>query len=124
MSDNETGRYTSDTDWYTRSYECDPDDWSLDDPRHGFNVPDSIRRGGAINPQEREEIGENGVSLRSHSVYFECEDCGEIRRFATDSFVTQHWCHTCEDVDWFRFDWDLNRPLRTDTKQKGGVRHE
>jgi hypothetical protein len=106
---------------FTPPYQGDPDDWSYGDTRHGFNVPDSVRRGGATGPMGRTELSGNGVSYRSPSFKFRCEECGDVRRFCTSEFVTMYRCHECEGVRWFRFDWDLNRrsedtgkDLRTD----------
>ena len=58
---------------------------------------------------EREEIGDNGVSLTGHAVNFECPDCGAIKRFVTSAFVTTHYCDECGDLRWFEFKWELNR---------------
>jgi predicted RNA-binding Zn-ribbon protein involved in translation (DUF1610 family) len=105
---------------YTPPYQADSDDWSLGDANHGFNVPNSVRKGGATCPHERDEIGNNGVSLRAHSVRFRCEECGDVRRFATSDFETTYWCDECEDVRWFKFEWELNRrSLGADSDRDG-----
>jgi predicted RNA-binding Zn-ribbon protein involved in translation (DUF1610 family) len=104
---------------FTEPYQGDPDDWTVDDPKHGFNVPDIVRQGGTTNPMEKQELSGNGTSYRSDNFAFKCEECGAIRRFATSDFMTTYWCRECSDTRWFRFDWDLNRrSVPTATEQE------
>ena len=85
------------------------DNWSYGDPKVGYDVPMSVRRGGAYRPHLKRELSGNGTAYEAHSAAYECEGCGDVRRFATSELVTSYWCDECSDVRWFRFDWDLNR---------------
>ena len=84
------------------------DDWEHGDPYVGYDVPKQVRKGGATCPVEKDESG-GGTIYRSHSAYFECQECGEVRRFATSQFVTSYRCSGCSDVRWFEFKWELNQ---------------
>lgn len=96
MSEQSDGEITQ------QRYDGDPDEWSYGDPTVGYNVPISVRTGGATKPMEREEIGENGVALRGHSAPYDCENCGHTQHFVTDEYVTQYNCRGCGNVTWFR----------------------
>ncbi|MFC7096077.1 hypothetical protein [Halobaculum marinum] len=92
-----------------RRYCGDRDDWEYGDPCVGYNVPLSMRKGGATGPMVKKTFGTRGTSYKSHSVATACEDCGIVRYFASSGFVTSYWCANCDDVRWFYFRWDLNR---------------
>lgn len=99
----------------------DGSEWSYGDSKVGADVPKSVREGGATGPAVKRSLGENGTSLESHAVNFECTECGSIRRFAGRSFMTMYRCDECETVRWFEFKWDLNRARSsTDTEHGGG----
>lgn len=85
------------------------EDWSVGDPKVGYDVPMSVRKGGATGPMQKIELGGNGTAYHAHSVRFECEECGTVRRFATAAFKTTHWCDECDDLRWYEFKWELNR---------------
>jgi hypothetical protein len=104
-------------DGYTPPYRGSRDDYNvLEMQKHGYDVPDCVREGGATRPQEREESENGGVFIRSMSFSFECEECSDVRRFSTSDFMTQYWCKKCGAVRWFRFDWELNkRSVETET---------
>jgi len=89
---------------YTR-YDGDPDQWEYGDPYVGHGVPNRIRKGGATNPMEKKSLGGNGVSYRSHSVAFECDNCGHVQRYATSDFQTMGHCRGCGDTQLFKFDF-------------------
>lgn len=86
--------------------------WSLGDPVVGHGVPKHVRKGGATGPPLKKDLAGNGTAYEGHSVKFECEECGDVRQFATSSFMTQYSCHSDEcrgEVRWFEFKWELNR---------------
>jgi len=78
-----------------RDCEDQSSDWSLGDSTRGYDVPKSVREGGATGPALKKSLGENGTAYESHSVNFECTECGSIRRFATTSFMTMYRCDEC-----------------------------
>jgi len=90
-------------------YEGDPDDWSYGDATVGYSVPAPVRQSGATGPSEKRSLGENGIAFENHSVNYECEECGAVRRFAARNHVIQYRCGECNDVRFFRFRWGLNR---------------
>lgn len=93
----------------SHSSEDTPREWSYGDSKVGHDVPKEVRRGGATGPMLKRDLAGNGTSLESHSVRFECSECGHIQRFATSEFMTMHDCRECNDLRWFEFQWELNR---------------
>ena len=85
-----------------RRFSGDPDEWSYGDPKVGYNVPLSVRRGGATGPMEREEMSGDGVALSGHSASYDCENCGHTQRFVTSEYVTQYRCRGCGEITFFR----------------------
>ena len=84
-------------------------EWTLGDSRVGYDVPLSVRQGGATGPMLKRELSGNGTAYESHSVAFECTECGHVQRYATSSFMTMYDCRECNELRWFEFKWELNR---------------
>ncbi|WP_435147674.1 hypothetical protein [Halobaculum sp. P14] len=91
-----------------RRYVGDPDEHEYGDERVGYNVPTTVRRGGATRPMQKEPLAGNGTAYKSHSVAMACEECYTVRYFATSHFVTAYNCRVCGAVRWFFFGWGLN----------------
>jgi len=94
-------------------------EWEYCDSRVGFDVPKTVRRGGATQPQLKRELSGNGTAFESHSVAFKCQECGHVRRYATSEFMIMDRCPECQDTRWFEFQWELNRSVSPDTDQEG-----